>query len=64
MRAKVDESACISCGLCEATCPEVFKMNDNDIAEVVADPVPPEAEDTCREAAEACPVDAVVLEEE
>jgi len=63
MKAKVDESACVSCGLCEATCPEVFKMNDSDMAEVIADPVPSEAEDTCREAAEGCPVDAISLEE-
>lgn len=63
MKAHVDENTCISCGLCEATCPEVFKMNDSDMAEVIADPVPSEAEETCREAAEGCPVDAISLEE-
>jgi ferredoxin len=63
MKAKVDENACIGCGLCEATCPEVFRMNDSDIAEVIANPVPSEAEETCREAAEGCPVDAIALEE-
>jgi len=63
MNAKVDENACISCGLCESICSEVFKMNENDIAEVIVRSVPPEAEDTCREAAEGCPVDAISLEE-
>jgi ferredoxin len=40
MKAIVDADACIGCGLCENTCPEVFKMNAPDIAEVIADPVP------------------------
>ncbi len=63
MKAKVDENACIGCGLCEATCPEVFKLNDNDTSEVIVDTVPPEAESSCREAAGSCPVQAISLEE-
>ncbi len=63
MKAKVDENVCIGCGLCEATCPEVFKLNDNDISEVIVDTVPPEAESRCREAAGSCPVQAISLEE-
>lgn len=26
MKAIVDENTCISCGLCENLCPEVFKL--------------------------------------
>ena len=63
MKAKVDKDTCMSCGLCESICPDVFKMNDSDIAEVIADPVPSEAEASCREATEGCPVDAISLEE-
>lgn len=63
MKAKVDENACIGCGLCESTCPEVFKMNDDNIAEVIVDQVPAEAEASCREAEENCPTDAISLEE-
>jgi len=63
MKAKVDASTCVSCGLCVSICSEVFKMNDNDIAEVIIDPIPSEAEDTCREAAEGCPIEAISLEE-
>ena len=63
MKAKVDENACIGCGLCENTCPEVFKMNEDNIAEVIGDQVPVEAEASCREAAENCPTDAISLEE-
>ena len=63
MKAKVDENTCIGCGLCESTCPEVFKMNDDNIAEVIVDQVPVEAEASCREAAENCPADAISLED-
>jgi len=60
MKATVDES-CVACGLCVDTCPAVFEMAD-DIARVIADPVPPDEEASCREAADACPVDAITLE--
>jgi len=63
MKAQVDENACIGCGLCESTCPEVFKMKDDNIAEVIVDQVPAEAQASCREAAENCPTDAISLEE-
>jgi ferredoxin len=63
MKAKVDVDSCIGCGLCAATCPEVFKLNEDDISEVIVDTVPPEAEAKCREAAENCPVQAITLEE-
>ncbi|MBN2313626.1 MAG: ferredoxin [Sedimentisphaerales bacterium] len=63
MKAKVDANACVGCGLCESTCPEVFKMNQDDIAEVIVDRVPAEGETSCREAAENCPADAISLED-
>lgn len=62
MRAIVDQATCTGCGLCPDTCPEVFKM-DGDVASVHANPVPPEAEDSAREAAEDCPVEAITIEE-
>ena len=63
MKAKVDKETCIGCGLCVGICPEVFDMNDENIAEVKADPVPSESETTCREAVESCPVDAIEISE-
>ncbi len=62
MKAKVDAEACVGCELCAESCRAVFRMN-NGVAEVQADPVPPEAEADCRDAAENCPVQAIMLEE-
>ncbi len=61
MRVRVDEETCIGCGLCADTCPEVFEMND-DKARVKVDVVPEDVADTCREAAENCPVEAIQIE--
>ena len=62
MKAKVDKDSCIGCGLCEATSPEVFAMDDN-VAVVKADPVPAGAEESAKEAAESCPTGAITIEE-
>jgi len=62
MRAIVDEETCIGCGLCAETCPEVFEMGD-DKARVKVDEVPEDAVDTCKEAAEDCPVEAITIED-
>ena len=63
MKAIVDAETCTGCGLCAETCPEVFEMDDDQVAVVIADPVPDEAENTCREAADGCPVEAISIME-
>ena len=61
MKAIINEETCTGCGLCEQTCPEVFEM-EADIAKVKVDTVPGEYEDTCQEAADSCPVEAISIE--
>ncbi len=62
MKASVDADTCTGCELCVDTCPAVFEMADN-LAKVKVDAVPADAEDSCREAAGNCPVEAIKIEE-
>ncbi len=57
MYAHVKDS-CIGCGLCTNLCPAVFAMTDAGKADVLQ-AVPAGMEDQVREAADACPVDAI-----
>lgn len=62
MKAKIDENLCTGCGLCVDTCPEVFKMDDS-LAKVIVAKVPENVWNTCREATDNCPVEAIAIEE-
>lgn len=62
MKARVDQDTCIGCGVCPSICPEVFDMKDGGKSHVIADPVPGDCEDSAKEAAESCPVDAIEVE--
>jgi ferredoxin len=50
----VDQEVCIGCGLCAQAVPEVFRMNDDNLAEV-HDPFGA-PEQTIQEAMDGCPV--------
>lgn len=60
MKVRIEDT-CTACGLCVDTCPEVFEMGD-DMAQVIADEVPAEYEDVVQQAADECPVEAIVIE--
>lgn len=62
MKAVIDRSGCIACGLCIETCPEVFQMADDGLAEVIADTVPQDAEGRAVESQENCPVSVITVE--
>lgn len=63
MRATVDKSLCAGCGICVDICPEVFAM-DGDLAVAKGDKVPAGAEDTCRDAAQQCPTEAIKIDDD
>ena len=60
MKVKIEDT-CTACGLCIETCPSVFKMGP-DIAEVLSETVPAEYEEDVQQAADECPVEAIVVE--
>lgn len=62
MKATIDRDGCISCGLCASTCPEVFRIADDGLAEAYVDEVPEEAKSCAQDAADNCPVEVIHLE--
>jgi len=60
MKVRIEDN-CTACGLCVDTCPDVFEMGD-EMAQVIVEVVPPELEDTVQQAADECPVEAIVIE--
>jgi ferredoxin len=62
MKVTVDEETCIGCEACVDTCPEVFEMVD-DKARVKINEAPKDVVESCREAAENCPVEAIQIED-
>jgi len=62
MRAKVDRDLCIGSAMCVATAPAVFELDDEGLSRVVDQDAADD--ETLREAAEGCPVQAVILEDD
>ncbi len=58
MKATLDRSGCISCGMCA----EVFRMAEDGVAEAYREDVPPEAEERAIEAQDGCPVSVITAE--
>jgi ferredoxin len=52
-------SNCIGCGLCAGTCPEVFHITDENVAEAVDEEVAAGLEASAQEAKDNCPVSAI-----
>ena len=64
MKVIIDEDLCTGCGLCEETCPDVFKMDDEKDVAVVAKTEYDEYDQECiQEAVESCPSEAITTEE-
>lgn len=62
MTVTINRDGCISCGLCESTCPAVFRIAEDGLAEVYEQPAPAN-EDCARQAAQSCPVSVIEIAE-
>ncbi len=62
MKATIDRDGCIGCSLCSDTCPEVFRMADDGLAEAYGE-VTDSTIAQAREAADNCPVGVITIEE-
>ena len=51
--------ACIGCGLCAQTCPEVFSLWEDGIARATVEEVPTANREAAQEALDGCPVGAI-----
>ena len=57
------EEGCISCGLSESNCPEVFKVNFPKGSKVIEGVEYSGLEEKIKEAAENCPVEVIKFDE-
>lgn len=64
MKVKVNRETCIGCGVCQTLCPEVFEMDDENVATTKITSVTPDLESDVQSAADSCPVSAIEVEDE
>lgn len=58
----IDEDECIGCGACVDCCPDVFSLNEDNIAEITnADGG---SEEEIQDAIDACPSECILWEDE
>lgn len=60
MKPQIDKELCIGCGLCVSVAPKNFRLDENYKSQVTDESID---EEKLREAKEACPVEAISLEE-
>jgi ferredoxin len=61
-KVSVDRGACLGCGNCAEICPEVFELDEEGISTVDEDEVNENNLDCIREARDACPTGAIIIE--
>ena len=64
MRVEVDRDLCESNAVCVGIAPDVFDLDDEDLAVVIGDQVPADREGEVREAVALCPKIALTLHED
>lgn len=61
-KAKVDQTACIGCGVCTAIAASIFAFGEGNLVEAVVDVIPTDTLSAVEEAAASCPVQAISVE--
>jgi ferredoxin len=62
MKVKIDKELCSGDEICVDICPELFKM-EGDVAVVKMETVSEDLKARCREAADECPSEAIIVED-
>lgn len=62
MKARVDHDVCVGTGMCVSIAPEVFELRNDGLSRAFNPD--PNDDELLREAAEGCPVQAIILEDE
>ncbi len=63
MKVVIDHDLCIGDGICEAISAEIFELRDDGLAYVLDGSSLEDLLDAAKEAAEACPVTAITVED-
>ena len=64
MKVTINEDECSGTGLCTRVCSAVFELNDQFVSHVRVDVISPEYEVKVQEAADLCPLQAIVITED
>ncbi len=65
MKVRVDQERCQGHTLCAMIAPDMFELNDIDgSSSAVTEVVPPDQIDAVREAAQSCPEQAILIDED
>jgi ferredoxin len=64
MKVRVDRESCTGVQNCVAIAPEYFEMDNEGVARVIKADVLEKDEDLILDAAENCPVEAIILEDD
>lgn len=61
-KVSLDKDLCISCGVCNAICPQVFDWDDDGKMKTLSPTVPADLVDAALEAEASCPTGAIKVE--
>ena len=61
MKAEINKSGCIKCGLCADICPTVFRQEGSEAASVRVEEIPAKVKNEAEIAEEQCPTNVIKI---